>query len=376
MLAVEPNVHVDILLVDARLEGDENSPDGFVGVKGRDLQGNPARLQPGQIQQIVHQCRQAVGFVQHHVQILRQLLRRNGAVQHGLDIAAHAGHGRAQLVGDRRDEIAPGILQFGQLAGHAVDGIAQLLQLAAAVQLHAPGQIALGEIAHGAVDFADGPNLAACQKYAQQRAQPQRQQRHGQNLGQQVDQTHLQLVGGDVQQHAAHHLAVRVAPGHADGHDLLAQLGEEALHAHLRAGLDEGQLRHDRIAEEAFGRVPAAVQNLDEAGIVADDPDVGVVLVVNVGDLAPHDVLHGGVVAQGAELVQIGHVLGDFLRLKAHLVFVGDLALLLEHRGHHAGKDQHCGQHGGEKRAEDALEEPFAHGVISPRICIRRPRRS
>ena len=160
---------------------------------------------------------------------------------------------------------------------------------------------------------------------------------------QQVDQVHLQFLRGDVQEHRADDLPVGIRPRHADGDHLVAQLGEQAGDADFLPLLDDLQLLGHGRVEDVFRGVPAAVEHLRDAGIVADDPDVGVVPVVDVGDLAAQDELHGHVVAHGAQLVQVGHVVGDLVRLQPHLVFVTFLTNLLQQRRHDA-REHHDGR--------------------------------
>ena len=132
-----------------------------------------------------------------------------------------------------------------------------------------------------------------------------------------------------MQKHAADDRAAGVAPWHADRDHVRAKLRKQVCGADFLALLNAQKLFGHAVAGDAFGCVPAAVEHLNETGIVAYDPDVGVVGVVNVLDFARDDEFHGRVVADGAELIEVRHVFGDFARLKPNLVFECRLARLL-----------------------------------------------
>ena len=304
-------------------------------------------------------------------------------------------------MGNVGHEALAALFHVGKLKGHAVDLLAQRLQFAAAGKLYAAVEPALGKVAHGGGDLVERLRQRARQQQRTEDAEDEYAHAHGQERGQYVHKAHAQILRGDVEQHRAHHVPVAVAPRHADGDDVLAQFREQALHADLVALIDAGDLRKHRLAGDVAGidDVAAAVQELvDEAAVVvADDPDIGVVMVVDGLHLGKEHIAHGAAFKDELQLIEVRHIARHLARLRAHLVLVGSLPLRLQRGGEDEGEQQHRRQRQrqkAQKRAQkDAAARPVAvragghlpAGVAagkrllhatSPRICSPRPTRS
>ena len=66
-----------------------------------------ARLQPGEVEQLLDQPAEPLGLRQHHLQRLG--VRLLDAVEEVLEVRADRGDRRLQLVGDVRDQVAAGL---------------------------------------------------------------------------------------------------------------------------------------------------------------------------------------------------------------------------------------------------------------------------
>ena len=120
----EVHVHIQVLVVDLLLEGDEHLSCtlGQIEVELLFLGDALLLLQLGDIQHTAHQSAQAFGFVRHNLQIMPPPFLGDGAVQYAVHIAGNGGHGGFQLVGHVGHEFLPGVFTLLQGRGHVVEG--------------------------------------------------------------------------------------------------------------------------------------------------------------------------------------------------------------------------------------------------------------
>lgn len=139
---VQPGrVHIDARLGQSRAHGRQR-----LGQQRQRVHGHLGRGRAGArcIQagaQVAHQLDQP-----HHLPVQAQrglVVKGADAVLHGLDLGAHGGQGRAQLVGHVAQPLAAAGLDAAQLFGHGVEGACELGQLVVAVHGHAGLQVAL-----------------------------------------------------------------------------------------------------------------------------------------------------------------------------------------------------------------------------------------
>ena len=124
--------------------------------------------------QVAHQLDQA-----HHLPVQAQrglVVKGADAVLHGLDLGAHGGQGRAQLVGHVAQPLAAAGLDAAQLFGHGVEGAGELGQFVVAVHGHAGVQVALRNAARAGGQGLDRGQPAPCEPARQRsaRARPAR----------------------------------------------------------------------------------------------------------------------------------------------------------------------------------------------------------
>ena len=91
---------------------------------------------------------QALGLGDHTGEVFTVHLRRNGAVQNGLQIPFDGGQGGAEVVGDVGDEVLLVFLHLVQLVGHVIQGVGQITHLIVGVHgdavVQVPGRVLVG----------------------------------------------------------------------------------------------------------------------------------------------------------------------------------------------------------------------------------------
>ena len=102
-------------------------------------------------------------------------------------------------------------------------------------------------------------------------------------------------------------MAVAVFPRHADGDNFIAQFREQALHADFLPLVDQGDLLKHRFAGDIGGvdDVSAPVQVLIEqpAVVIADNPDIGVVALLDGLHFGIEHIAHGAAFKDELKLV-------------------------------------------------------------------------
>ena len=91
-------------------------------------------VQPGEVQEVVDELGEPLGLGQGHLE--RGGIGLGDAVDEVLQLGAQSRDGRAQLVGDVRDEVPAGAVGLLELGGHDGEGLGQLPHLVAARGAH------------------------------------------------------------------------------------------------------------------------------------------------------------------------------------------------------------------------------------------------
>ena len=140
----------DLLGMALMLKGCGDLADHLVEVKVRLVQDHAAGVQVVEGEEIIGQFCQTVGLVEAHLQVLAMQLRRDGAVEHRLEKAVDGGEGRAEVVGDVRDELLLVILLARDLACHVVERGRKVAHLILGVHregvVHVAGGVLLGRL--------------------------------------------------------------------------------------------------------------------------------------------------------------------------------------------------------------------------------------
>ena len=206
-------------------------------------------LDLGDIQHTAHQPAQAAALVGNNLQVVLLPLRRDGAVQNTVGITGDGGHGGLQLVGHVGDEVPALPLRLRQRIRHGVEGLGQLTDLVAAVQLRdAHVEVTGGIGAGGLHHVGDGLDLPHGGDGAGQKGD---QQNDGGGHQEQADKGaphlhDLRLVHH--RQHDAQQLAVLAHDG--DGHgELLGGVGVVDVAAALIQGLFRQDVIHDLLGD-------------------------------------------------------------------------------------------------------------------------------
>lgn len=154
----ENHLDGDGLLPAGPLKGRGGAADDAVDVEIRPLQEHPLGVQVVQGQQAVGELGEALRLGEDDVQVLVMHLRRDGAVDHGLQVASDGGQGGAEVVGHIGHEFLLVVLRAGNLAGHVVQAHRQVADFIVALHLefivHVPGGVLLrgiGDLPQGNV---------------------------------------------------------------------------------------------------------------------------------------------------------------------------------------------------------------------------------
>ena len=187
----------------------------------------PFRFQPGEVEHIIDQAGEAIGFGVGNAQEFSLLFfgKAVGAVVQGFDVALDIGQGGAQLVGDVADETALGCVQL-HLAGQVLDGHGDALEAFAAGIPHR-----LQHNPQGAGRFAKAAAHISAVLLALHERQQGPMKFHGQHIRQGVGQF-VALQGAA--------LPAEQAPGCGIGQDDLTLRIQQ--HRPIRHGGDQGLL--------------------------------------------------------------------------------------------------------------------------------------
>ena len=101
-----------------------------------------------ELQHVGGELGQAPGLVQHDGQIPLLHLRRDGAVEDGLQIPLDGGERRAEIVGDVGDELALVLAGLCQAGGHVVQGFREDAELVVTAHVRLIAQVAAGVLVH------------------------------------------------------------------------------------------------------------------------------------------------------------------------------------------------------------------------------------
>lgn len=166
-----PKVRIDHLNIVGECEVKDNVFVVAGSLKGRGrVLDHPVdvKIGAGQIAPVVQrvegehtlgQLVQAFGLGDHPGEVFPVHLRRNGAVQNGLQISFDGGQRGAEVVGDVGDEVLLVFLHLVQLVGHVIQGIGQITHLIVGVHgdavVQVPGCILVGahrDLAQGQIN--------------------------------------------------------------------------------------------------------------------------------------------------------------------------------------------------------------------------------
>ena len=98
-------------------------------IDGRPLEMQVAGVEPGEIEELLGQFRQALDLLAHADEKLASRRLVELLVGEKLQVSPQGEERRAQLVRRVGDELAPGTLQLGQTLAHAVERAGQLAEL-------------------------------------------------------------------------------------------------------------------------------------------------------------------------------------------------------------------------------------------------------
>jgi len=121
-----------------------------------DPQIKAAVLDAGKFQQFLHHAGEAAGLLGDDLYALQGIAGDGGVVSQRLAPAGDGGEGGAQLVRDLRDKFGTDLVRRGDLFRHLVDLIGETADLVVAEFLALDAVAALGDLAGGVGEAADG----------------------------------------------------------------------------------------------------------------------------------------------------------------------------------------------------------------------------
>ena len=351
-------LNLDLAALNALFGGQCRAGDALPHVVAAGVHLIFARLQLGDVQHILDEPGQAAHLLADHAQIVVVQLRGNGAVQHTVHKALHAGHGGAQFVGDVAHEVGAGRVNGLQIGGHVVEGHGQLGHLVLAFHRHTGGEIPRAELACRLGNAPQRQGEPGGEHHAEQAGNQQHQPRREDEGAEHIRHIAVQRrdVGGG--KRIPPHLARSVGEHTARG--VLAFV----VHAAQRAGVEHrllparhlvqhipGDLRAQRLIKPRCQNHVALGVGQQQAGIAgfADDAD---------GPLHPVPVLFAEL-RQVLALLQQADLLGRHLHHAAEGAFAladevahGEVHL---HKAHHRNARHQQDGRGGEVHIADGL---------------------